>query len=379
MSPTIALDARWIRSGRADGVGRYTQSLIRELLALDGPERYVLLFGGMAARDELVLSVPSARDVETVVLGGKLLGIQDWLGTPSELAGRGLDLLHVPSFLTSPFHRGYRTVVTVHDLIPWTSTGRTPQARGAWRAFFATKLPLRAILRRADRIIAVSRSTAEALRAHSWLRGPVDVVPNGVEVPAREGRETSPSLAGALLYVGRLDPYKNVEGWLREFAALPAQVREQHPLVLCGNHDPRFARPLETLARSLGIERQVRWLGTVSEQRLDELYRGAAMLVHPSRDEGFGLTVLEAMARGTPVVGYAIPALVEVAGDAARLTSTGERGGLGRAVLELLADPATRARLGSLGRARASQFTWRATALGTRAVYRAALGIPAGE
>ncbi|MBK7973577.1 MAG: glycosyltransferase family 4 protein [Deltaproteobacteria bacterium] len=252
--------------------------------------------------------------------------------------------------------------------------GAEPGARSAWRIFFATRVPLHFVLGRLDRVVAVSNATRDELREGPCVTVPVEVVANGVDLP--RGRATDTSSArqrGPILYVGRLDPYKNVSAWLQEYAGLPEGIRRTHPLVLCGDHDPRFAEPLRTAAAEAGIADQVDWRGHVTEGELDVLYREAALLVHPSLEEGFGLTLLEAMARGTPVVAYRIPALAEVGGDAVCFAEPGEPGALVRCVRRLLESPEERSRLAALGFARAEEFSWRRCAVATREVHRRVL------
>ncbi len=375
---TIALDARWIRPGRPDGVGRYTRSLARELLALDGGERYRLAVGCDEVRDELAAECGLQPAAVGWVSPVPLLGARDFLSFPRWVRTLGVDLLHVPHVLTSPLHGPYRTVATIHDLIPWRARGREPGARLPWRAFFATRLPLHVILGRLDRVVAVSNATRDELREDPCVTVSVDVVANGVDLP----RGGAPNLAdararGPILYVGRLDPYKNVAGWLDEYAGLPEPLRRAHPLVLCGDHDPRFVEPLRLAAAALGIAGQVSWRGHVTEAELDGLYRQAALLVHPSLEEGFGLTILEAMARGTPVVAYRLPAVAEVADGAVCFAEPGQQGALAACARRLLESPADRVQLGERGLARAEAFSWRRCAVATREVHRRVLA-PAG-
>lgn len=374
MTATIALDARWIRPGRPDGVGRYTRSLARELLMLDGPERYRLVFASEEERERFAAERGCAPASVGWVSPVPLLSVRDFVSFPRWMRTLGVDLLHVPHVLTSPLHGPYRSVATIHDLIPWRARGREPGARLPWRAFFATRTPLHVILGRLDRVVAVSNATRDELRADRCAEVEVDVVANGVDLPAAAAPRIAAPAHGPILYVGRLDPYKNVAAWVEEYAALPESLRRTHPLVLCGDHDPRFAEPLRAAARARGIDHQIEWRGHVSEHELDAVYRHAALLVHPSLEEGFGLTILEAMARGTPVVAYRLPALVEVAGDAVCFAEPGEKGALGECARRVLESPAEGARLSARGLARAEEFSWRRCAIATRDVHRRVLG-----
>ena len=182
MSALVALDARWIRPGRVDGVGRYVASLAHELVRLEGDERYALLFADAALRDAFRERAGAVGAAELWVCEIPLLGAADALCLPRWLRERRIDLIHVPHVLTSPFHRGYRTVLTLHDLIPWQARGREPGARLVWRAYFATWWPLRCTLGRVSRVIAVSNAT----------RGPIFRGPPSGAMPSAQGQHIQP-------------------------------------------------------------------------------------------------------------------------------------------------------------------------------------------
>ena len=173
-----------------------------------------------------------------------------------------------------------------------------------------------------------------------------------------------------LLYVGRSDPYKNVTGLIRIFKA--ARERAPMPLRLCiaGSPDPRYPEAVR-LAAELGLSDAVTWTGYLSDEALTALYRRADVLVHPSRYEGFGLQVAEAMASGTPVVCSRAGSLPEVAGDAALMFDPDDIDGFADAVVRVIVDERLSAALRAKGRVRAAGFTWARAARETLAVYRA--------
>jgi glycosyltransferase involved in cell wall biosynthesis len=215
---------------------------------------------------------------------------------------------------------------------------------------FRTLVP-RAV-RKARRVVTVSERTRRDLEElYGAPREKIVVIPNGVDPRFSPGGTPR----DYLLYVGAVQARKD------PLAALAAARAAGLRLVVVGpEKEPELARRL----RSEGAE--VR--GYVDEGELVQLYREAAALVFPSRFEGFGLPVLEALASGTPVVATADPAVQEVAGDAAVYAPRDE---LGAAVRRAVAD---RARLGAAGLARARAFSWEAAARRTLAVYQEVLG-----
>jgi glycosyltransferase involved in cell wall biosynthesis len=228
----------------------------------------------------------------------------------------------------------------------------------------------------ADGVFAISRAAAEDfVRTFGLERERVSVTPLGVRPPAlapvpehalreRLGLED----ARVLLSVAQLRPYKNLG---RLISALPA-LDSEIVLVLVGASTPHEAE-LRALAAELGVTDRMRILGWVSEAELAGLYALSAAFVLPSLIEGFGLPVLEAMAHGVPVACSDIPALTEVAGDAALLFDPGDQTALDRELRRLLADPGLREDLAMLGHERVAQFRWARTGEASLRGYREAM------
>jgi glycosyltransferase involved in cell wall biosynthesis len=242
-------------------------------------------------------------------------------------------------------YRG-RAVVTLHDL----SFEREPALMGRLdRLTFKAVVPRAA--RRADHVLVVSeRTKRDVVELYGVLPEKITVTPNGVDPAFTPGSGDR----GYLLFVGGIQARKD------PLAALEAATAVGLPLVVAGpEKDPELARAL----RSGGADLR----GYVTKDELAELYRGAAALLMPSRFEGFGLPVVEAMACGTPVVIAGDAAMREVAGDAASYADDGD---FAAATRRALAD---RDRFRVAGIARAAQFSWAETARETVAVYRSVL------
>jgi glycosyltransferase involved in cell wall biosynthesis len=282
-----------------------------------------------------------------------------------------LDVLHAPSPASvPPAGPEQRLVVTVHDLAFLVSPQFFPRD---WRTVF--RLGLRAAVRRADAIVTPSRNTAEDLLS----RTPVDpakvhVIPLAAAVGKVGGGEDVLSRLKIhqpyLLFVGTLEPRKNLVRLIRAYRRAAAWGIP-HSLVLAG--------PLgwhhEQLHRELALRGpgEVVLTGAVPEPELDPLYRNASAFVYPALYEGFGLPILEAMARGVPVITSNTSSLPEVAAEAALGVDPGSVREIAAAIETLLADPVLQEKLATRGRARAERFSWDETARQTLQVYEKAL------
>lgn len=259
-------------------------------------------------------------------------------------------------YMTPPFYRGAPVVLTVHDL---SFKGDRDLMDPFDRAVFSTFVPRS--LRRAERVLVGSRWTQERLADR--YRIPLDkvvVTSYGVD-PAFTPDGPRTDADSYLLFVGALQPRKDPLCAVRALARLDRNLK----LVFVGP-EKRGGKDVRREVARLGLEQRVRFLGHVPKEELGALYRGAECLVLPSRDEGFGLPVLEAMSVGTPVVASTAGALPEISGEAAVLVPPRDPAALAEGVERALAD---RERLRTLGFERSRRFTWQETARRTAAVY----------
>jgi glycosyltransferase involved in cell wall biosynthesis len=286
---------------------------------------------------------------------------------------RGVDLLHSLAS-TAPARGAFARVVTIHDLI----YRRYPEAHFGLRSLgMRVLVPLAA--RRSHRVIAVSESTKRDLVELLGLdAGKIDVVPQGVSVAPAGTVTAEPELRRRfelsdrpiLLSVSAKRPHKNIVALLDAAARLP---RERRPVLLLPGYETPHEDELHQHVERLGIGGDVRFAGWLDSADLEGLYAAADLFVFPSLYEGFGLPVLEAMARGVPVVSSNRSSLPEVAGNAALLVDPEDTGAMAQAIERLLSDPAEAERLRAAGREHAARFSWDATARGTLASYERAL------
>jgi len=334
----ILLDADVLGRQRT-GDETYVSNLLRELPRV-APD---LRFAAVTRHPELV-----PAGVEPILLPARFQETRMALSLPRLLRRLRPALAHFQHAL--PLGVRVPCVVTLHDL----SFERADCAMGRLdRLTFRIVVPRAA--RRADHVLVVSeRTRADVISLYGVAPERVTVTRNGVDPAFGPGPGPGPG-GGYLLFVGA------IQGRKRPLEALAAARAVSLPLLVVGpEKDHELARAL----RAGGAELR----GYVSTRELVELYRGAAALVLPSRFEGFGLPVLEAMACGTPVVAADEPALREVGGEAAVYAGDGD---FGAAVARALAQ---RAALSAAGLARAQLFSWQEAARRTAAVYRRVLG-----
>ena len=342
MSRLVVIDADVLGRHRT-GDETYVENLLRRLPPLAGDE---FRFAALTRRPDLV-----PERVEPVEVRARFQELRMLIGVPRALGRLRPALAHFQHSLP-PRWRG-PMVVTVHDL----SFERTATAMGRRdRAIFKVVVPWS--VGRARHVIAVSeRTKRDLVELYKVPEERITVTPHGIDPAFGPSRTGNPDADGAhdyLLFVGAIQERKN------PLAALDAAKAVGLRLVVAGpEREPALARELERRGADLR--------GYVEKDQLASLYRGAAALVLPSRYEGFGLPVLEAMACGTPVVVNPDPALKEVAGDAALYAEPAE---LPDAIRQAIAD---RDRLVAAGLSRASQFSWDETARLTLEAYRKAL------
>jgi glycosyltransferase involved in cell wall biosynthesis len=379
----VGLNLIFLVPGETGGMEVAARELIPELLAQAPPEMHFTAFVNReaAAADgpwgDLLpaVTVPvNARNRVQWVLGEQML-------LPVMAARAGVQLMHSMAS-TAPLWGRFRRVVTVHDLI----YARFPDAHAGVRDK-GMRVLVPSAVRRSDRVIADSQSTREDLVGLLGVKPErVDVVPLGLGTVRREqplaGGDVRARLAlgerGVVLSLSAKRPHKNLLALIGALARLPAEDR---PMLVIPGYPTAHELELREHASALGIAEDIRFVAWVSNAELEGLWSIARAFVFPSLYEGFGLPVLEAMARGVPVACSNASSLPEVAGDAALLFDPRDEAAIAEALQRLLSDPALAETLRARGLARARQFSWERTARLTLDSYARALGsqAPAGS
>lgn len=364
----IALDGTTLRPGRT-GVGYYTEHLLHHL-AREASGDEVIVVSNRTIDTSAPLP-PRVRVAAGYAFPLRLPWMQ--LVAPRMLDELDADVAHFTNSVV-PLASPIPTVVTIHDM----SLTLYPQYHPVRRVLLNRPL-VHLAARRVDAIIAVSHSARrDILRLYNVPPDRVRVV-HEAAAPAFTPIADRARLADArrryglpdrfILYVGTIEPRKNLPRLIEAFARRVRSGDVPHALVCVGRYGWR-ARDVDRTIERLGVGRAVRFIGYVPFADLPAIYNLAEIFVFPSLHEGFGLPVIEAMACGVPVVVGRNSSLIEIAGDAADAVDPLDIDALGDAIVRLARDPAARTARRRRGLERAQAFSWRRAARETLDVYR---------
>ncbi|HET6454025.1 MAG TPA: glycosyltransferase family 1 protein [Armatimonadota bacterium] len=362
-------------SYRNAGISQYIRHLVTALGQLsDAPETHLFLPG--TNLDEF----PSCFRVHRSSWKSEHPAVRiawEQIVLPFLLRKHQLDVLHSPMHVL-PGICPVRSVVTVLDLAFMRHPETYPRRQRKYLEF-ATK---RAV-RKANAVIAISENTRrDVIEAFKVPESRVLTTPLGVDesfgpapkVRIEETRRRYGMGEQSLLYVGTLEPRKNIAMLLAAFGQVRTDFEQPCELVLAGGKG-WFYDEIFRLVESLGLRNHVRFTGYVRKEDLPVLYSAAAVFVYPSLYEGFGLPPLEAMACGTPVITSNASSLPEVVGDAGIMVDPHDAQALAEAILRVMRDPDLRQEMSEKGIERAKQFSWQQTARLTLQAYHDALGL----
>jgi glycosyltransferase involved in cell wall biosynthesis len=355
---------------RRGGIASYVSNLLPALAEVDRQNTYRVLRnwrerGRKESGDNfepITVWTPCHHRLERWALGGEILRL-------------GLDLLHSPDFIPPAFG-ARRFVITVHDLnflyYPQFMTSQS-------RRYYSQQIEW--AVGRANHILADSEATRQD------LINLLEVAPEKVTTvhlaadPAHRPlphAETTSTLRryqlepGYLLFVGTLEPRKNIPGLLSAYRLLIDRGVTNRPLALVGARGWLYEEIFDQ-ARELGLEERVRFIHDLPNEHLPALYNGASLLTTPSFYEGFGLPALEAMSCGTPVVVSNRGSLPEVVGRAGLLVEPDDPEEIAVGIEQVLCDQELATRMRQDGLAQAAHFSWEQTALQTLQVYGSVL------
>lgn len=367
MTMRIGIDARFI--GRPGGIGRYSEELVRRLASFEKPDELVLFLRDDGVRRLADFTPSNIRKVRAEV---PWYTAREQVQMPGIICREQLDMMHYPHW-NVPLCSHTPFVVTIHDLLllehPTRRASTLDPISYAIKSA-AHRIVLSSAIHRARRIIVPSEFVRAQVATHfPSAAAKVVVIPEGVNRPMGGQVSNVDSQLFNILYVGNAYPHKNLNTLLQAFA----EVRRRMPdvtLTIAG-YDDYFFRQLRDESHRNGLDNAIHFIPSPDDATLEGLYAHASVFVIPSRSEGFGLTPLEAMSRGVPVVAARAGSLPEVLGEAAAYASPDSAADFSRVILDLLEKNDKRSAHIDRGRLQAGRFSWDRMAEATRTVYEA--------
>lgn len=356
----ITIDARELKSGGA-GKGRYISELVKMLIKIDQQNIYRLI---VVEKPDFELP----KNFSLINLTGKK-GFKVWQFIRLIRKDTSQIFFSPTSYYPILFCRS-RGVLVVHDLAVYVE----PKSKPAFKTLLLEKLFLPFALKKAEKVIAVSENTkADLIKVFKINDEKIVVIPlatsqapaSRLSIPAIKAKFNLPE--NYLLFVGTIEPRKNVETLILAHRLLPQAIRLKYPLVLVGKLGWRSDGIKQLIDSENG--QFIHYLGYANEQELAIIYQHASLFIYPSWYEGFGLPVLEAMEAGVPVISSNRSSLPEVAGQAARLVDPASTSQLSEAITSLLNSSELCQNLIKQGKERVKMYSWQKTALATISIF----------
>lgn len=294
-------DGRYINTSHPDGISRFSIGLIRELSKLTD---LTVLVSNHAQEKLMPDRVRTMRVNHPTSLRELFLA--------AKLRREEISVLFSPMQTTSSIFRNFKLISSLHDLIYYRHRNPpahfNPLIKLVWFLFHLVYWPQRVLLNMADAVVTVSETTKRQMQQHLLTKREITVIHNAAE-PCEFVERRNRSDSKDLVYMGSFIGYKNVETLISGMAQLP-----DHRLLLTSRISPKRRKELTELAQANGAN--VEFLNGTTDDQYFELLRNSKALVTASLDEGFGIPLVEAMERGTPVVTSDIEIFEEVAGPA---------------------------------------------------------------
>ena len=311
----LLFDGRYIRTDHHDGISKFSARLIEHVapLAVAQGIDFAVLISDPAQADQF------SAGIRTHLISSPTSLREPWVA--HQVNRLKPDVVFSPMQTMGSSGRAYRLVLTIHDLIYYANPTPPRQfnalIRGLWRLYHLSWWPQRFLLSKADAVVAVSQTTKQLIVDNKLTKHPVHVVHNAADISVELTTTHSPTRSNMLVYMGSFMPYKNVD----TLVLAAAELRD-YELHLLSRISDKEKRRLKTIAPGANLV----FHNGCSEQEYAEVLSQAHALLMASKDEGFGIPVVEAMAAGTPVVLSDIPIFREVGGDAGVFVENSPRG-----------------------------------------------------
>jgi len=366
----IGIDAR-MYGAEQTGIGTYIRNLINNIALIDKKDQYVIF---LSDKEFDGFKLPGLN-FKKIKVSSHWYSWKEQIVLPFEFYRENLDLMHFPHFNAPILYFG-KSITTIHDITPFFFPGHK---MNSWARRLAFRLVFGSSVKKARKVIAVSRSTKRDIAKHFGVpEGKIEVVYEGVEnnfkiLPncgkikeelARRYGISKPFI----FYVGVWRNHKNVTGLLKAFARLKEDLSGRYQLVLGGKEDPYYPE-IKRAIRELDLEKDVITPGFISADELVLFYNACSLFVIPSFYEGFGLVGLEAFQCGVPVVSSNTTSLPEILGDAALYFDPCNEREMASVMEEALTNEETRIRMIKKGHEQGKKYSWEKMAAETHKIY----------
>lgn len=368
----------WFWDQPYTGSGQYLRNLVGQLRQLDASLKLTLVLPPHIQNPDDVPSLVEVYHTKTKATSniGKVMFEQR--AYPKAVRALKADIAHVPYWASPLSTKPACLVTSVLDIIPLV----LPVYRGGIGATLYTSLVAASAKGSAHIITLSEASKADIVQQLDIPTDRITVTPLAADARfhpqinaehdevIRQKYNLPEEFA---LYMGGFDIRKNLQQLLLAWTYAGPSIGEQIPLVLAGRQPDTWGTArfpdYPAYAKQLGIEKYLQWIGAIPEADKPALYRLAKVFIYPSRYEGFGLPILEAMASGVPVIACQVSSIPEVAGDAAYLVAEDDARSMGAAIIAVIVQDDLRLSLINAGRGQSSKFAWRKTAQQTLEVY----------
>ncbi|MBU4349100.1 glycosyltransferase family 4 protein [bacterium] len=377
----IALDITPLTRRKRTGIENYIFNLCKNFPLVDKENEYVLFANSFGHYESLKTAAEEVgvRNYQNMsakisrVPGTFFKLLWKYVHAPSaeRLVG-GIDIFHASDRLDPPLKKA-KLVVTIYDLTPIKfKEFFTEKAARYFAEYFKSVIP------KADMVVAISQCTKnDILEYFDIAEDRIQVTPlaandNYKRILDKEVIDGIKEKYGIdknyVLFVGTLEPRKNIANLVRAYSILPDYLKRDHLLVICGKKGEYYEEIFKTVEK-LGLEDKVIFTGYVPDKDIPLLMNGAEIFVYPTFYEGFGLPLIEAMACGTPVISSNISSIPEVIGNAGILINPNDVEELNDAILKLLTSETLKNQLSKKGLKQARKFSWKTTAKKTVEIY----------
>jgi glycosyltransferase involved in cell wall biosynthesis len=366
----IGIDARFNRS---PGVERYYSSLIKNLLLIDKRNEYVVYYPSL---EHLVHNRIDQKNVNFIVLPAHVYSFHEQFLLAYRIRKDQIDVFHATNSWVTPIFCPCPLVVTIHDMCP-----RTHPELIKLKARTYSKFMLPYAVWGADKILTVSEySKKEIVKFYPQAEQKIWVTYNGVDPIFREAKnheeiETTKKSYGIegkyILYIGAIMKHKNILGLISAYKQLPSSLKSRYMLLIIGRKIPDHDEIFNEVLKATGGE-TIQLIQFVRQSDLPFLYSGATAFVFPSKQEGFGIPLVEAMASRLPIVSSNCTVMPEICGGAAIYFSPESLDSMKNAIEQILTDKDLREKLSNIGFERSKQFSWNISARKTLNIYEEA-------